>query len=145
MLFIDLLVLVLHMVRKNWREMGRIKAGKNFKVTEPKFSNVTALNGLAKLYCIIISTGRTLLIYATICIFQVRNLSYTDVLHPLRTMFVRNTKSLEIGNMPKKALNFDRPPKFKVYTWKITVSLLQIGSIPSRGLTPLTYVTILIS
>ena len=67
------------MVHEIWREMGRIKAGKNFKVTEPKFSNVTALNGLPKLYCIIISADRTLLIYATICIFQVRNLSYTDV------------------------------------------------------------------
>ena len=80
-LFIDLLVLVLDMLREIWREMGRKKAGKKFKVTEPKFSNVTALNGLAKLYCtcIIISADRALLIYATICIFQVRNLSYTDV------------------------------------------------------------------
>ena len=67
------------MVREIWRETGRIKAGKNFKVTEPKFSNVTALNGLAELYWIIISADRTLLIYATICIFQVKNLSYTDV------------------------------------------------------------------
>ena len=79
MFFIDLLVLVLQMVREIWQETGRKKVGKNFKVTEPKFSNVTALNGLAKLYCIIISADRTLLIYATICIFQVRNLSYTDV------------------------------------------------------------------
>ena len=79
MLFIDLLVLVLHMVRKIWRETGRIKAGKNFKVTEPKFSNVTALDGLAKLYCIIISADRSLLVYVTICAFQVKNLSYTDV------------------------------------------------------------------
>ena len=78
-LFIDLLVLVLHMVREIWRETGQIKAGKNDKVTEPKFSNVIALNGLAKLYCIIISADRTLLIYATVCNFQVRNLSYTDV------------------------------------------------------------------
>ena len=75
------------MVREIWRETGRIKAGNNFKVTEPKFSNVTALNGLAELYWIIISADRTLLIYATICIFQVKNLSYTDV--------------------PQKALNFD--------------------------------------
>ena len=112
-LFIDLLVLVLHMVREIWRETGRIKAGKNFKVTEPKFSNVSALNGLAKLYYIIISADRTLIIYATIFIFQVKNLSYTDVSHPLRTMFVRNTKSLEMGNMPQKALNFDRPPKIQ--------------------------------
>ena len=67
------------MVREIWREMGLIKAAKNFKVTEPKFSNVTPLNGLAKLYCIIISADRTVLIYVTICIFQVRNLSYTDV------------------------------------------------------------------
>ena len=72
-LFIDLLVLVLHMVRKIWRETDRIKAGKNFKVTQPKFSNVTALNGLAKFYCIIVSADRTLQIYATICIFQIRN------------------------------------------------------------------------
>ena len=79
MLFIDLLVLVLHMVCEIWRETGRIKVGKNFKVTKPKLSNVTALNGLAKLYCIIISADRTLLIYATICIFKVQNLSYTDV------------------------------------------------------------------
>ena len=48
MLFTDLLVLVLHMVLVIWRETGRIKAGKNFKGTKPKFSNVTALNGLAK-------------------------------------------------------------------------------------------------
>ena len=34
MLFIDLLVLVLHMVREIWRETGRIKAGKNLKVTK---------------------------------------------------------------------------------------------------------------
>ena len=34
--------------------------------------------------------------------------------------------------------------KFKVYTWKITVSLLQIGSRPARGLSPLMYITILI-
>ena len=102
-LFIDILLLVLHMVREMWRETGRIKAGKNFKVTEPKFSNVNALNGLAKLYCIIISADRTLLIYENICIFQVKDLSYTDVLHPLRTMFVRNTKRLEIGNMPQKS------------------------------------------
>ena len=67
------------MVREIWREKVRIKAGKNFKVTELKFSNITALNGLAKLYCIIISADRILLIYATICIFQVKNLSYTDV------------------------------------------------------------------
>ena len=67
------------MMREIWRETGRIKAGKYFKVTEPKFSNVTALNGLAKLYCMIISADSTLLIYCTICIFQVRNLSYTDV------------------------------------------------------------------
>ena len=79
MLFIDLLVLVLHVVREIWRETGRKKAGKNFKVAEPKFSNITALNGLAELYCIIISADRTLLICPTICIFQVRNLSYTDV------------------------------------------------------------------
>ena len=79
MLFIDLLVLVLHMVREIWRETGGIKAGKNFKVIEPKFSNVTALNGSAKLYCTIISADLTLLIYVTICIFQVENLSYTDV------------------------------------------------------------------
>ena len=70
-LFIDLLVLVLHMVRQIWRETDRIKAGKNFKVTESKFSNVTALNGLAKFYCIIVSADRTLQIYATICIFQI--------------------------------------------------------------------------
>ena len=43
------------MVRKIWRETGLIKAGKNFKVTDPRFSNVIALNGFAKLYCIIIS------------------------------------------------------------------------------------------
>ena len=67
------------MVREICRETGRKKAGKNFKVTEPKFSNVNSVNGLAKLYCIIISADRTLLIYATICIFQLRNLSYTDV------------------------------------------------------------------
>ena len=101
-LFIDLLVL--HMVREIWRETDRIKAGKNFKVTEPKFSNVTALNGLAKFYCIIVSADRTLQIYATICIFQIRNLSYTDVTqsHITHVTFVRNTKSLEIGNMPLK-------------------------------------------
>ena len=80
-LYIDLLVLVLHMVREIWQETGQIKAGKNFKVTEPKFSNVTGLNGLAKLYRIIISADRTLLICAAICIFQIRNLSYTDVTH----------------------------------------------------------------
>ena len=56
-LFIDLLVLVLHMVREIWRETDRNKAGKNFKVTEPKFSNVTALNGLAKFSCIIVLTA----------------------------------------------------------------------------------------
>ena len=78
-LFVDLLVLALHLVREIWRETGLIKVGKNSKVIEPKFSNVIALNGLAKLYCIIISTDRTLLIYATICIFQVKKLSYTDV------------------------------------------------------------------
>ena len=50
-------------------EIGQIKAGKNFKVTEPKFSNVTALNSLAKVYCIIVSADCTLQIYATICIF----------------------------------------------------------------------------
>ena len=94
-LFIDLLVLVLHMVREIWRETDRIKAGKNFKVNEPKFSNVTALNGLAKFYCIIVS--------ATICIFQIRNISYTDVTHITHVTFVRNTKSLEIGNMPLKS------------------------------------------
>ena len=124
-LFIDLLVLVLHMVREIWRETDRIKAGKNFKVTEPKFSNVTALNGLAKFYCIIISADRTLQIYATICIFQIRNLSYTDVTHITHVTFMRNTK-------------------FKVYTRKIPISLLQIGSSPSRGPIPLAYVIILI-
>ena len=67
------------MVREIWRETGQIKAGKNFKVTEPKFSDVTAPNSLAELYCIIISADRTLLIYVTFCIFQVRNLSYTGV------------------------------------------------------------------
>ena len=67
------------MVREIWPEAGRIKAGKNFKVTEPKFSNITALNGLAKLYRIIISADRPVLIYATICIFHVKNKSYTDV------------------------------------------------------------------
>ena len=67
------------MVREIWRETDQIKAGKNFKVTEPKFSNVTALNSLAKLYCMITSADRTLLIYATICIFQVKNLSFTDM------------------------------------------------------------------
>ena len=111
-LFIDLLVLVLHMVREIWRETDQIKAGKNFKVTEPKFSNVTALNGLAKFYCIIVSADRTLQIvsadrtlqiYATICIFQIRNLFYTDVTHITHVTFVRNTKSLEIGNMPLKS------------------------------------------
>ena len=102
-LFIDLLVLVLHMVREIWRETDRIKAGKNFKVTEPKFSDVTALNGLAKFYCIIVSADRTLQIYATICIFQIRNLSYTDVTHITHVTFVCNTKSLEIGNMPLKS------------------------------------------
>ena len=91
------------MVCEIWPETGRIKAGKNFKVTEPKFSNVTALNGLAKLNCIIISADCTLLNYAAICIFQVKNLSFTDLQHPLRTMFVRNTKSLEIENMPQKS------------------------------------------
>ena len=49
MLFIDLLVLVLHMAHEIWRETDRIKAGKNFKVTGPEFSNVTALSGLANL------------------------------------------------------------------------------------------------
>ena len=57
-LFIDLLVLVLHMVREIWRETGRIKAGKNFKVTEPKFSSVIALNGLAKFYCLLYNRFR---------------------------------------------------------------------------------------
>ena len=99
-LFIDLLVLVLHIVREIWRETGRSKAGKNFKVIEPKFSNFTALKGLAKVYCIIVSADRTLQIYATICIFQIRNLSYTDVKHNTHVTFVRNTKSLEKGNMP---------------------------------------------
>ena len=98
------------MVCEIWRETGRIKAGKNFKVTEPKFSNVTALNGLAKFYCIMVSADRTLQIYATICIFQIRNLSYIDVTHITHVTFVRNTESLEIGNMSRKALNFDRPP-----------------------------------
>ena len=102
-LFIDILVLVLHMVREIWRETDRIKAGKNFIVTEPKFSNVTALSGLAKFYCIIVSADRTLQIYATICIFQIRNLSFTDVTHITHVTFVRNTKSLEIGNMPLKS------------------------------------------
>ena len=102
-LFIDLLVLLLHMVREIWRETDRIKAGKNFKMTELKFSNVTALNGLAKFYCIIVCADRTLQIYATICIFQIRNLSYTDVTHITHVTFVRNTKSLEIGNMPLKS------------------------------------------
>ena len=140
-LFIDLLVLVLHMVREIWRETDRIKAGKNFKVTEQKFSNVTALNGLAKFYCITVSADRTLQIYATICIFQIRNLSYTDVTHITRVTFVRNTKSLEIGNMPLKSSEL---LKFKVYTRKIPISLLQIGSSPSRGPIPLAYVIILI-
>ena len=112
-LFIDLLVLVLHMVREIWRETGRIKAGKNFKVTEPKISNVTALNGLVKFYCIIVSADLTLQLYATICIFQIRNLSYTDVTHITHITFVRNTKSLEIGKSLRKALNFDRPPKIQ--------------------------------
>ena len=89
------------MVREIWRETDRTKAGKNFKVTEPKFSNVTALNGLAKFYCIIVSADRTLQIYATI--FQIRNLSYTDATHITHVTFVRNTKSLEIGNMPLKS------------------------------------------
>ena len=83
MLFIDLLVLVLHTVREIWRETGRIKAGKNFKVTEPKFSNVTALNGLAKLNCIIISADRTLLNYATICIFHVKKLIFYRYITPI--------------------------------------------------------------
>ena len=87
------------MVREIWRETDRIKAGKNFKVTEPKFSNVTALNGLAKFYCIIVSADRTL----QICIFQIRNLSYTDVTHITHVTFVRNTKQLEIENMPLKS------------------------------------------
>ena len=69
------------MVREIWRETDRIKVGKNFKVTEPKFSNVTALNGLAKFYCIIVS----------------------DVTHITHVTFVRNTESLEIGNMPLKS------------------------------------------
>ena len=102
-LFIDLLVLVLHLVREIWRETNRIKAGKNFKVTEPMFSNVIALNGLAKFYCIIVSADRTLQIYATIYIFQIRNLSYTDLTHITHVTFVRNTKSLEIGNMALKS------------------------------------------
>ena len=88
---------------RNLAGNGRIKAGKNFKVTEPKFSNVTALNRLAKFYCIIVSADRTLQTYATICIFQIRNLSYTDVTHITHVTFVRNTKSLEIGNMPLKS------------------------------------------
>ena len=91
------------MVREIWRETGRIKAGKNFKVTEPKISNVTALDGLAKFYCIIVSADRTLQLYATICIFQIINLSYTDVTHTTHITFVRNTKSLEIGKMPQKS------------------------------------------
>ena len=86
MLFIDLLVLVLHMVHEIWRKTGRVKTGKNFKVTEPTFSNVTALNSLAKFYCIIVSTDHSLQIYATICIFQIRNLSYTDVTHIMHTV-----------------------------------------------------------
>ena len=60
MLFIDLLVLVLHIMHKILQETGRIKARKNSKVTEPKFSNTTALNGLAKFYCIIILADHTL-------------------------------------------------------------------------------------
>ena len=115
-LFIDLLVLVLHMVREIWLETGRKKARKNFKVTEPKFSNVTALNGLAKLHCIIIYADRTLLIYATISIFQVRNLSYTDVTHPLRTMFLPNTKSFEIGTMPQKSSELRQASKNSKFT-----------------------------
>ena len=91
------------MVREIWQEMGPIKAGKNFKVTEPKFSNVTALKRLAKFYWIIVSADRTLQIYATICIFQMRNLSYTDVTHIMHVTFVGNAKSLEIGNMPQKS------------------------------------------
>ena len=86
------------MVREIWRETGRIKAGKNFKVVEPKFSN-----GLAKFYCIIVSANRTLQIYATICILQIRNLSYTDGTHITHVTYVRNTKSFEIGNMPQKS------------------------------------------
>ena len=102
-LFIDLLVLVLHIMCAKFGGTDRIKAGKNFKVTEPKFSNVTALNGLAKFYCIIVSADRTLQIYATICIFQIRNLSYTNVTHITHVTFVRTTKGLEIGNMPLKS------------------------------------------
>ena len=64
---------------RNLAGNGPTKGGKKCKVTEPKFSNVTALNGLAKLYSIIIPADRTLLIFATICIYQVRNLSYTNV------------------------------------------------------------------
>ena len=103
MLFIDLLVLVLRMVCETWRETGRKKAGKNFKVTEPKFSNVTAQNGLAKLYCIIISADRTLLIYAR---YHLHFPSEKFILYRCVTPIahnVRNTKSLEIGNMPQKS------------------------------------------
>ena len=80
MLLIDLLVLVLHMVREIWRKTDRIKAGKNFKVTEPKFSNVTALNGLANLcYHLHFPSKKTYLIQ--MC----------------------NTKRLQVGNMPQKS------------------------------------------
>ena len=75
-LFIDLLVLVLHMVCEIWRETGRIKAGKNFKVTEPKFSSVIALNGLAKFYCIIVTADYTLQIYATIAFSNKKPILY---------------------------------------------------------------------
>ena len=103
-LFIDLMVLCIHVwCAKFGGKRTELRRGKNFKVTEPKFSNVTTLNGLAKFYCIIVSADRTLQIYATICIFQIRNLSYTDVTHITHVTFVRNTKSLEIGNMPLKS------------------------------------------
>ena len=93
------------MVCEIWRETGQIKAGKNFKVIEPKFSYVTALNSLAKFYCKIVSAERTLQIYATICIFQIRNLSYTDVTHITHNVRAY-TKSLEIGKMPQKSSEF---------------------------------------
>ena len=59
---------------------------------------------------------------------------------------MRNTKSSEIGkHASEKLWTSTGLLKFKVYTWKIPVSLLQIGTSPFRGPIRLAYVIILIS
>ena len=122
------------MVREIWRETDRIKAGKNFKVTEPKFSNVTALNGLAKFYCIIVSADRTLQIYATTCIFQIRpnkKIPVFPVTRPTLIFFADPNLFLQVVEL--SAIFGSARPLWREILWREISRYLQaIGAVQFR-------------